>query len=647
MKPLLRDIKRRYYARFTHKLDTPKDRKSSLFFREWIDVGFLRHRWTNEGAVAPDVIRTNNPNEKRWAEYAERGIKTALNLRNDTDRAPFKLAQEACEAHGINLVSFPMLPRIAPPRETLLELIDLLPTLEKPVLLHCKSGADRTGLVGAIWRLTQEDEPLAIAREELSLRYIHRRDSETGVLDEVLDAFEPFEGQLSFRDWVETEYDPEKAQLRFEQNRPQRNLWGRLKYFYKDVYTYAQYREAVWHDSFTRPIKSEADEKRARFFVKWIDHGVLRTFWHNFHKVGDEIYRSNHPSEARFRKYAADGFKTVVNLRGASAQPQYLIEQKLCSELGLTLIDIPMSGTQAPSRDIVLSLLDTFETAEGPMFLHCKSGADRTGFASALYQLSSGVPYETARRQLSLRYLHLKRGSKGVLGWVLQQYAQNPHTQNLRDWVQNHYDPDAMTNGFRALRGKGSFPARVDGGKVAVITSVGPDLSGLDAWLDYYGTHLGNAALYVIVHGFAAALPPQDGVTFIQTPQSYTTDGAKQAAARTSNLAEALLRTHDSVVGVEVDEFLALDPARGMTLADYLSGLTGYAPVAVSVMQAAKATGDVSAMLQSNLPSQTKGMERKPVILRSAASWGPGQRTVRGQTAVQDNNLILVKRATE
>jgi protein tyrosine phosphatase (PTP) superfamily phosphohydrolase (DUF442 family) len=282
VKPIFSEIKRRFYGRFTHNLETPLDRRRSLFFAEWIDFGFLRHRWTNEGEVAPGVIRTNNPDEKRWAGYAKRGIKTVLNLRNDTERAPFKLAQEACDTHGMRLVSVPMFPRHAPPRETLLGLIDLFPTLEKPILMHCKSGADRTGLVAAIWLLTQEGASLATAREELSLRYIHRRDSETGVLDEVLDAYAPYEGKMDFRAWVETTYDPVAADAAYQAHRPRRGALRTIRHFYKDVYAYAQYRELVWHQSFAKPVETEEDAKRARFFMKWIDHGVLRGLWPNY-----------------------------------------------------------------------------------------------------------------------------------------------------------------------------------------------------------------------------------------------------------------------------------------------------------------------------------------------------------------------------
>jgi len=60
-------------------------------------------------------------------------------------------------------------------------------------------------------------------------------------------------------------------------------------------------------------------------------------------------------------------------------QPQYLLEKELCAELGLELVDIPMSATAAPSAASIIRLLDTLDRCDKPALVHCKSGADRTG----------------------------------------------------------------------------------------------------------------------------------------------------------------------------------------------------------------------------------------------------------------------------
>jgi len=560
-------LKQRLYARFNHRIDNPTDRRRSEFFAEWIDVGFARHLWTNDGEIAPDVFRANNPNEKRFRTYAEQGIRTVVNLRNDVQRAPAKLAEERAKANGMTYVSYPLLPRTAPTKQDLLGLVELFPTLEKPVLFHCKSGADRTGLVAAIWCIVQEGQSLSEARSELSLRYIHRRDSETGVLDEVLDGFEPYEGELSFSQWVETHYDPKEAEEVANRNKPRRNFWGRMRHFYRDVYEYAQHREGRWHQSFEKEIRTEKDRQRAQFFMKWIDHGILRVFWHNHHQIGEGVYRSNHPTEKRFRKYADQGLKTVINLRGASMTPQYQLEKKICAELGLNLIDLPMNGGRAPSAETVLKLLVLFENEERPMLLHCKSGADRTGLVSALYKLSIGDSVPTAMKELSLRYVHLKNGGKGLLRWILLQFEADStqHEMTLREWISTRYDPELITQSFHATRGHWAFPA--DGqldetgkrrDKIASVIYLDKPQSNFTAQITECMKNNEDSSVFIVVEGLENVLPAIDGVTFLKVPDQGSTASAQRSRRKLiAGLESSLARSFDRVVVSEETKLLA------------------------------------------------------------------------------------------
>lgn len=656
--PIFSSLKRRLYSRFNHRIDTPEDRKKSALFTEWIDVGFLRHRWTNDGKIAPGVFRANHPNEKRFKDYAESGIRTVVNLRNDTERAPSKFSNEFTISNGMTYVSYPLFPRRAPTREELLGLIELFPTLEKPILFHCKSGADRTGLTAAIWLLTQENTPLSEARVELSLKYIHRRDSETGVLDEILDGYEPFEAELSFPQWVAEHYDPQDAERASEMAKPKRRAWGTIVHFFKDVYTYAQHREAEWHQSFAKEIRTEEDRKRATVFMRWIDHGILRTFWTNFDEIAPGVFRSNHPTEKRFRRYAQEGFKTIINLRGASMQPQYQLEKTLCAELELDLIDIEMEGGKAPSKEKLHALLEAFDTAEKPILIHCKSGADRTGLAAALYQLSIGKSIEDAKRQLSLRYLHLKGGDKGILDWIVDQYAVEnaASAMPLRTWIDTSYDPEALTRGFHALRKIGFYPATATIApngkrqrKIAVITSVRNDTSFLSRWIDYYSQTFGATSLFVILDGFDQPVPNIKGVNFIRVPfvSKSVVAGDKSRAARASNLAETLFHSFDIVIGTDVDEFIAVDPRLGLTLPEYLSQnrlSEPLSPLGMDVAQHLELESPIDPerrFLEQRSFAKISDRYTKCSILNAPLRWGSGYHRVRGENFKIDPNLFL------
>ena len=85
--------------------------------------------------------------------------------------------------------------------------------------------------------------------------------------------------------------------------------------------------------------------------------------------------------------------------------------------------------------------------------MHCKSGADRAGFAAALYlMLQRGMSAEEAQGQLSWRYLHLRGAATGVLHFLLERYAAENAAAPIgfREWVETRYDPEALMAEYRS-----------------------------------------------------------------------------------------------------------------------------------------------------------------------------------------------------
>ncbi|MDX1781700.1 MAG: tyrosine-protein phosphatase [Thalassovita sp.] len=186
----------------------------------------------------------------------------------------------------------------------------------------------------------------------------------------------------------------------------------------------------------------------------WFDHAILRRRWTNFFEIAPGVFRSNQPTHERFETYAAMGIKTVVNLRGsAPGKPYYMLEQESCSALGLRMIDtIRLHARAAPPRDDLVALIELFRTLQRPFMMHCKSGADRAGLASAIYKLViEGAPLAEAKKMLSFKYLHIKWHTTGILDYFLDVYdARNRRAPiGFEDWLHNEYDEEALTEGFR------------------------------------------------------------------------------------------------------------------------------------------------------------------------------------------------------
>lgn len=210
-------------------------------------------------------------------------------------------------------------------------------------------------------------------------------------------------------------------------------------------------KERDLRKSFGHDIRDPVERKRSLQHLKWLDHGFLRTYWHNLEEFAPGAFRSNQPDHARFVSYADMGIKTVLNLRGVQQQPHYLFEVESTDKLGLILITLPMSARQAPKRKRMLNLLDLFDTIERPFLMHCKSGADRTGLAAALYlMVQEGRSLAVARKQLSFRYIHIRRTNTGILDHFLDVYetrnAQSPIA--IDDWIRTEYEEAALTRSF-------------------------------------------------------------------------------------------------------------------------------------------------------------------------------------------------------
>ncbi len=108
----------------------------------------------------------------------------------------------------------------------------------------------------------------------------------------------------------------------------------------------------------------------------------------NFYKVDDHVFRGAQPSDAGFKDLAKLGIKTVIDLREIGEHSQ-AAEEKVVSDLGMHYVSVPMKGMSTPDAKRVASVLAMFtDGASGPVFVHCKRGADRTGMVIAVYRIS-------------------------------------------------------------------------------------------------------------------------------------------------------------------------------------------------------------------------------------------------------------------
>ena len=189
--------------------------------RDWVELmandhGVLRLWWHNLHQIDSDMWRSNQPTPRRIEQAAQLGIRTIINLRGPRSDGGWRLEAEACVRHGLQLVDFTARSRSVPDKQMLYDTKVLFDKIEGPALLHCKSGADRAGLMSALYLLMQRKKPVAEASQQLSFRYLHIKQAKTGLLDAFLASYAPYEaGGMAFFDWVNDIYDPERIQAEF------------------------------------------------------------------------------------------------------------------------------------------------------------------------------------------------------------------------------------------------------------------------------------------------------------------------------------------------------------------------------------------------------------------------------------------------
>lgn len=184
---------------------------------------------TNEHVVLPGrVYRSAQPSGPRLAELIrDENIRTVLNLRGTAQpvnlpRAGWYRAEaEATHAGGASLEDVTLSAFLLPPPAELRRAIDVLDHAEAPILLHCKQGADRTGLISGVALLLYSDATLNAARRQLWPTYGHFPVGRTVAMDDFFDRYEAWLAGRShapalFREWATTVYTPGPAVSKLE-----------------------------------------------------------------------------------------------------------------------------------------------------------------------------------------------------------------------------------------------------------------------------------------------------------------------------------------------------------------------------------------------------------------------------------------------
>lgn len=190
----------------------------------------------NFGIVDPSrVYRSAQPGSSFETTIRRTHLGSVLNLRGGTQTDEFYRREvETADRLGVEFYDLPISATHRPSRRELMLIISVLDRCHYPLLIHCKWGSDRTGLVSAMYRLVVLGEPPEAALGSFTSRYGHFPLFGPESLHQPLDEYATWlqtQGAKHtpsvFRSWLENHYQSDDDFIKWPTVRPGPRLHGR------------------------------------------------------------------------------------------------------------------------------------------------------------------------------------------------------------------------------------------------------------------------------------------------------------------------------------------------------------------------------------------------------------------------------------
>ena len=163
--------------------------------RNYLNALFVEHTilnifWKNFHKVDEGVYRSAQMNPYTLKKYIKKyNLKQIISFRKNGDPLS-QMERDICKKMGVEFRHISLSSRQLPSKEKLLELKEAFTNLKKPVLMHCKAGADRTSLAAILYLYFNGYDLKKAMNEQLGFwKYGHIKNSKAGIIDYFFEKF--------------------------------------------------------------------------------------------------------------------------------------------------------------------------------------------------------------------------------------------------------------------------------------------------------------------------------------------------------------------------------------------------------------------------------------------------------------------------
>jgi len=157
------------------------------------------------------------------------------------------------------------------------------------------------------------------------------------------------------------------------------------------------------------------------------------------------------------------GIRAIINLRGRNDDLGWWKKETADARaLGIAHLDAMLDSRKLPTREMLVTLIESFDTAPRPFLLKCSGGQDRTSFAAALYLIhrDGWGAMDAAMAQFArFPYLHFPKTQQRWLKQFPQFARENSNGAPIAQWIAQSYTPEKLKAWLDAKGMGGTYAA--------------------------------------------------------------------------------------------------------------------------------------------------------------------------------------------